>query len=536
MVGTGGRKGSECAAYRRRVALAVVLVGTAGLAAGAVQLLPSSEYSARSLRWLGSAGAMPANQPIPYDLLQDGLHPAAFVALLMPMAFNSTIGVGEVVNPYLGVLPLALAIVGIWQCRREPLVRSLAILAVASFLYSLGGMSLLHGSLYSLVPGLWMAREATRMVYLTDFSLVLLAAFGVKRLFCDSVQGVDWTWLRRISGWTVAAVIAILLPGATFGRPEIHPFVQFSLLVILLTFALLSHVIRGNTGASVRFLCAALILFDLAAFNWLAPSKREVARRGTDQFQRLYSCRGAVAFLKAQPGVFRVEVAADPVPNIGNFFGIETTFGAGVTLPRDYFGIMGRHDLLNVRYRMTPASVSEGQSVWTDGVWRVSEVPNARPRAWIVHKAIVEPVSDRQLAVLSDPHFDPGVTAVVDGVVPIEAAPPGREEHAGFTRLTPSRLLIKSHAASRGLLVVGEVYYPGWRATVNGVPARIYRTDGGLRGIPLSAGDSDVMLEYRPASILVGGALSAGAFGGVLAGWILSRGRKRRRNLSTAAR
>ena len=159
------------------------------------------------------------------------------------------------------------------------------------------------------------------MVYITDFCLVLLAAYGVNRLFSGSLPEINWPLLRRVSGWTVVAVTAILLVSATFGRPEIHPAVQFSLLVILLAYAVLSYVIRGNTGPSVRFLTAALILFDLAAFNWSAPSKREVAKRGTDQFQRILSCRNAVAFLEAQPGTFRVEVAADPVPNIGNFFG-----------------------------------------------------------------------------------------------------------------------------------------------------------------------------------------------------------------------
>jgi hypothetical protein len=39
-------------------------------------------------------------------------------------------------------------------------------------------------------------------------------------------------------------------------------------------------------------------------------------------------------------------------------------------------------------------------------------------------------------------------------------------------------------AADRpGLLVLSEIYYPSWRAAVNGTPSMIQRVDGGLRGI-----------------------------------------------------
>ncbi|HWB97847.1 MAG TPA: YfhO family protein [Bryobacteraceae bacterium] len=514
----------ECAVpgRRSRIVLATLIVGGVGVLAGAVQLLPSAEYSSRAVRFLGEAGAFPANESIPYDLLRDGLLPGAFVSLLIPTAFQGILGSGEVINPYAGVLPLIFAIAGTWATWERRWTKFLTLLAFVSFLYSLGGFSPLHGLLYTVIPRLWMAREAGRIVYLTNFALAILTAFGVQHLFSDSVRTVNWAGLQRVYTWVVVAAGGILLVGAVLGRPALSPWIHFSLLMMILSYALFSYIIRGSGGRSVQFLAVALTLFDLAAFDWSAANKRETARTGINHFERLFSCRRAVEFLRAQPGFFRVEVAADPTPNIGNFFGVETTYGAGVTIPTDYFAIMGRRELLNVRYRLTPASAKEPGTVWSDAVWQIQEVPNPSPRAWLVHQATVETSPDRCRTLLSDPQFDPRRIAIIDSPVSLDAAGPGGHEAAVFSRLAPASIQVHVHAASRALLVLSETYYPGWRATVNGIPQRIYRTDVALRGIVVPSGDSEVVLHYTPLSIYLGGALSAATFGCVLAAWVVA--------------
>ena len=50
-------------------------------------------------------------------------------------------------------------------------------------------------------------------------------------------------------------------------------------------------------------------------------------------------------------------------------------------------------------------------------------------------------------------------------------------------------------AQSRGLLVLSENYYPGWRATVDGQTAPIYRVDSALRGVIVPRGHSRVVLQ-----------------------------------------
>jgi uncharacterized membrane protein YfhO len=49
---------------------------------------------------------------------------------------------------------------------------------------------------------------------------------------------------------------------------------------------------------------------------------------------------------------------------------------------------------------------------------------------------------------------------------------------------------------------------PGWRATVDGVPAPLARGPGILQGIPLPPGEHVVEARYRPPGLLAGGAIS----------------------------
>ena len=80
--------------------------------------------------------------------------------------------------------------------------------------------------------------------------------------------------------------------------------------------------LEGGIGGGGRFLVVAFIMFDLHLFGTVAFNKIEDGRKGTDQLERLIGMRGAADFLKAQPGLFRVQVIAPPELNIGDSWGI----------------------------------------------------------------------------------------------------------------------------------------------------------------------------------------------------------------------
>jgi hypothetical protein len=517
-------------------AVVITVTASVAFAAGAVQLLPSIEYSRRAFRFIGNV-ELPATEKIPYAYLADNQWPHSVANVLIHSAFRDNTGSGESWNPYFGVFPLLLAIIGIWKHWHNRWVRYLTGLAIAAFFFTLGDFSFLHGVLYAVVPVLWMAREASRCLFLTGFALAVLAAYGAETLFSGTAEPASFHGLSRIFKWVaIACAVALGVP-AIFNRPEIHPLNSFSILMIFATYALFEYITRGRGGRAARFLAMALILSDLNAFDRLARNKIEAARTGSDQLERLLSCRGAAAFVKSQAGPSRAQVFTDIAPNIGDLFGVQTPAGAGVTMLMNYrqFTLHALHgmELLNVRYEIKPASSADPGPVYQDAAWKVYEKPQAYPRAWLVHEAVVEPDATKLWNRLKevDPHQVAVVAAPLDGALAPVAG--GGREQVDFERYEANEMRLRVRTEGRALLVLSEVFYPGWQATVNDRPARIYEVDGALRGMVVDGGENRVRLRYAPGSIFAGGLLTLLAFTGTLvAFWVERRGGPAPRTLS----
>ncbi len=60
------------------------------------------------------------------------------------------------------------------------------------------------------------------------------------------------------------------------------------------------------------------------------------------------------------------------------------------------------------------------------------------------------------------------------------------------------------HAARNVLLVLGEKYFRGWRATVDGKKTEIYPVDHILRGVYLTPGTHDVEFVFDPLPFKIG--------------------------------
>ena len=60
------------------------------------------------------------------------------------------------------------------------------------------------------------------------------------------------------------------------------------------------------------------------------------------------------------------------------------------------------------------------------------------------------------------------------------------------------RVEIKIHLPAPGVVVVNESWFPGWDATVNGHSAETFRANYLLIGVLAPAGDSELVLEFRP--------------------------------------
>jgi len=191
--------------------------------------------------------------------------------------------------------------------------------------------------------------------------------------------------------------------------------------------------------------------------------------------------------------------------------------------------------LLNVHYVLSqPDLDGPGLTrVFPDGdlseeTIRVYSVGDPFPRAWVIHSVEVIPREEDALARLSADEFDLRRSAVVAEPMPVTLPGPMDGSTAQVTDFTPNEIVIRADAVADGLLVLSEVIYPGWRASVDGRPVNLLRADGVLRGVPVPAGQHTVRVWYAPASLRLGLALSGLALILVVgvAAWRLGRVRK----------
>ena len=502
----------------RLALLLVVILAVAG-GAGAIQLLPSYEYGKLSLRYI-DGGPFPGAEKIPYHRLHPGMWPQSIVSVLFPTGFQAILGGGEAWPVYIGVFPFFLAITATWKSWSNLWVRYLTGLTVLAFVYSLSEFSPLHGMLYAIVPYLWMVRTASRFIYLATFALSILAAFGLDGLLDHPGQSAIWSPARRILKWAAIACAGALFVSAVFTQLNLATWTAYSLLLILASCALFIFLTTHRAGPGVRALLAAFIVFDLSAFSWV-----EVAIGGpgkpNEQLEQMISLQDVAGFLISRTDLGRVRVAVAPEPNIGDAYGVQSVWGGGGTVLAGYSRLLQKHeDLLNERYVVKPATATEPAPLYQDGRWKVYQNPKAYPRAWIVHETAVEASPDAVFRRLDDSAVNLRKVAVLEAPLPQSLALPQTDESVRFRSYEADRVTLDAEAGSAGLLILSEIYYPGWRATLDGKPVAIYKVDGALRGILLPRGMSRIALEYV-ITFYAGGALSVLTFAVVLTAWLL---------------
>jgi hypothetical protein len=73
---------------------------------------------------------------------------------------------------------------------------------------------------------------------------------------------------------------------------------------------------------------------------------------------------------------------------------------------------------------------------------------------------------------------------------------------------TPNQVRYRINADQDSLLVFNEMYFPGWRATVDGKKDSVHQVSGGLRGLNVPIGEHLVVMTFKPTSFYWGLAVS----------------------------
>jgi uncharacterized membrane protein YfhO len=85
----------------------------------------------------------------------------------------------------------------------------------------------------------------------------------------------------------------------------------------------------------------------------------------------------------------------------------------------------------------------------------------------------------------------------------------------------PNYVRIQAHLGCRGVVILTDPAFPGWRAYIDGQRVPLIEAYGGVRGVLVEAGDHLVEMRYRPWSVLLGALMTLAAALIVLASLIV---------------
>ncbi len=483
----------------------------------------------------------------PRDAMALSLPPAAFLGAVLPLQPATHEWV-----TYLGVPVGAAAIVALWGPRRRA-VWALWGCAALSAALALGAHTPLYGAALRVLPGLSLLRVPARLWILALGCVAALAGMGL-----DALPALRRdARARRSAALALALLIAVVgaLCGvvAATGLGEAGAYARFGIAAVVGV----SSLGLAMWGKAARI---AVALVVCAAFADVAGAARAWWRLATVD-EVIAPGREVAAYLANLPDRGRVYSPSYSVPQqTAWFYRLEMADGVDPIQLRRYrrfMALAGGYDdaaytvtippfppdapvetalrdsepnarllgLLDITY-IVAAFPIEG-----DGWERIGHVAGAylyrnaevMPRAWLVHEAQAAD-GDDALRRLGD--LDLRRQALVAPEWAEFAAAGGDTEGDSDAVRVVARsanaLELDAQAAGPGLLVLSEIWYPGWRAWVDGRAVPVVRADYLLRAVPIEqAGAHRVRLVYVPVWLYVGAAISVVTFlgYGIAAAW-----------------
>jgi hypothetical protein len=417
--------------------------------------------------------------------------------------------------------------------RRRADVGFYAAAAALHFLLSFGpGMPLFD--LYAWLPMATAFRGAARLIWVSNFAVSALAAFGVEAILHrergraaivasvlggalalqliakDGLSALDWLLAGLIIAAAAAARRERLAQAAQIGLP--------------LLIAVRGAVLGGPP------------LFDLRPgdlYGGAAPAFRFVRERLTPQDRVLVVSSGLdpYAFTPKTGSLYRVPSIFDyetqPSRSYAEYFTYMRT-GRPMRSLRDWYWIFGSvllptlqrplFDLTAARFLIVNPAATGTLAVFApplrlvheDAAAQVFENPQALPRArYVPRAAVVAPGA--VLPDLAHGAVDPRAVALL--VQPPASGFLGKDGGRGsgtaeIVTDAAERVVVRVQASEPGFLFLADQHFPGWEASVNGRAQEILRANHTFRLVEVPAGASVVEFRYRPRSVAVGAVLS----------------------------
>lgn len=485
-----------------------------------IQLFPTLQFISLSARELDQANWR--ENPgwfIPWVHLVQFVAPDFFGN---PATINywSIFNYGEFVG-YVGIFPLLMVFIAICF-RRDRNTLFFALLFFISLLFALPhGISALPFVLQ--IPFLSTA-QPTRLLFIVDFSLAVLAALGFDYFIKN----------KRKIFMPLAILFFVLLTFWIFVLSGNHFFSNLSMTdlavtkrnlyfpsAIFITIVFFVGLFLWNKKKNLQILILTAFLF-LTVFDLFRFSSKFNPFIEQDF---LFPETKTIQFLKQNKEQFRIMTSDTPVfpPNFSAIFRLQSIDGydplylrryaeliavlerqkPDITPPFGFNRIIIPHDfnskitdLLGVKYFLSRTEVKSEKltKVFQEGKTRVYENPYAFPRVFFVQNIICAMDKQHAIKELYNGTTDLRVTAIVEDENCSQLPKVWSSGNVRIVDYSENRVEIETENTKNGFLVFIDSYYPTWHAKIYssgnkiGREVKIYVTDFNFRGIIVPKG------------------------------------------------
>lgn len=521
----------------------LAVAGAAGVLLSAVQVLPFQEYL-RESRVFADRQTFAVN---PYFVSTD-----TAITTLVPDFWGTPVLDSYVAREnalrvptnyceqqvFVGAVTWVLAIVGLcaarWDARRAFFVAS--GLVAAALMYN-------APTAMSHVTALPILRitVVSRFGVIVIACVIALAAYGVDALTSSRATAPGAPRRRLFYGALAAAILIACAAGGSFWR-----FHDDLVRAHLLSATFVGVVFAAATAAVTALLVASRARGFLAAAGFAVAvcvlGAGEAIAFG-QHFRAFVPARDVsprlpeIDAIRADPGLFRVIGFGTTLPpNSAMPYRLPDPRGYDGMSPRRVselldvaFTLQGsfhmtQHvadsrilDLLNVKYIVGRPGLElpAPQFVRVEALGTpVFRNTHALPRVLVADSVHVAEGNAARRA-LRDGLVDPRRTALLEAAPAPDAAPErstsGVADAAQIRHYRDTFVEVETRTDGRRLLVLTDLWYPGWRARVDGQEAPILRADFAFRAVSVPAGSHVVQFSYEPQSLRTGAAISLAA-------------------------
>jgi len=441
------------------------------------------------------------------------------------------------------------------------------VLAILAFFAMFGRTNFFFYLLYILVPGFSAFRFSTVFGMFLIIFVAIMAGWTVKEM--NHLSPKEKNILGRILSLTLKiyfGIITFIYFLTYFGDyPSLEEFLNKSFYVfifLLLNYLWYSAYLKNFVSFNkLKTGLVILLVFELLTVNKPINSMREspyekykvndlVVKLKNLQKDQLYRLGGYANNLFGTGGgsVFDIYTifGHGTRMNLKNYrlTGLEAKYGMKDYLDKDYYKFLDEeqfYDLLNVKYVMDGRSqiTEPGYSLveidsfkdetkesehWPPGDIYLYERETALPRFYFISNwKYSDNLSDMVKELQKrDPLNFVVFSGEKEDIEEIHESEPAKNYQIEVNQIDEQSAELTVGLENDGFLVFSDVYYPGWKATVDGENKDVKLIDGFLKGVYLTRGQHRVRFYFKPDDFVMGARLSL--FGIALTGLLLASG------------